>query len=182
MTNILDEIFEAFRQYGNRTYGENVTQQEHMLQSAYFAEQDNASPTLIAAALLHDYGHLIHGLEEDIADEGIDGLHEEVGADYLQQYFPPEVTEPIRLHVPAKRYLCAVDPDYYGTLSPASIQSLEIQGGIFSAAEVQEFEKNPHYKDAVQLRHYDDLGKVAGMATHELDHYRALLESVLLKD
>jgi predicted HD phosphohydrolase len=101
MTNIIDTIFDNFRLYGHRDYGENVSMTEHMLQAATFAEQEGSSATLVAAAVLHDYGHLIHGLEEDIADHGVDGLHEEVGAEFLAQYFIPAVTEPIRLHVAA---------------------------------------------------------------------------------
>ena len=105
---IIDEIFAAFQARGDQTYGERVNMQEHMLQSAWFAEQAGASPTLIAAALLHDVGHLIHNLGEDIADQGIDAIHEEVGARYLAAHFIPAVVEPGRLHVAAKRYLCEI--------------------------------------------------------------------------
>lgn len=178
---IIDEIFANFAAHGSRDYGERVSMQEHMLQSAYFAEQDGASPTLIAAAVLHDYGHLIHGLDENIADEGIDGVHEEIGAQYLADHFGPAVTEPIRLHVAAKRYLCTVDPTYQSTLSPASIQSLILQGGPMNAAEIRNFEDSPHYHDAIKLRHYDDQGKIVGMITPDLEHYRPFLEAALLK-
>ena len=135
-------------------YGERVNMREHMLQSAVFAEQDGASDLVIAAALLHDYGHFVHDLGEDIADHGIDGKHEEVGADYLEAFFPPEVIEPMRLHVAAKRYLCATDAEYFATVSPASLQSLELQGGPFNADEVEEFEKNPQsLKNETQARY-----------------------------
>lgn len=179
MTNIIDTIFDNIRLYGHRDYGENVSMTEHMLQAAYFAEQEGSSATLVAAAVLHDYGHLIHGLDEDIADHGIDGLHEEVGAEFLEQYFVPAVTEPIRLHVAAKRYLCAVDPSYFSTLSPASVQSLELQGGPFNEDEISAFEAAPYYEDALQLRRYDDMGKVVGMETPDLEHYRPYLEAAL---
>jgi len=175
-TNIIDDIFSAFRRRGHIRYGEEVTQMEHMLQTAYFAEQHGASPTLVAAALLHDYGHLVHDLGEDIEDKGIDAVHEEIGADYLQQYFIPEVTEPGRLHVAAKRYLCAVDPAYFATLSPASVQSLALQGGPLNAEEVKAFESSPHFRDAVQLRRFDDMGKAPGMVTPALEYYRPYLE------
>jgi len=177
--NIIDEIFENFRLRGHQTYGERVTMLEHMLQTAYFAEQNGAKPTLIAAAVLHDYGHLIHGLDEDIADHGINGQHEEIGAEHLAQFFVPAVTEPIRLHVAAKRYLCAVDPAYYASLSEASVQSLALQGGPFSQAEAAEFEMHPFFQDAIELRRYDELGKEPEMQTPGLEHYRPYLEGGL---
>ena len=177
--DIIDHIFKSFRRYGHFEYGERVNMREHMLQTATFAERDGASPTLIAAAVLHDYGHLVHGLPEDIADHGIDGEHEEVGARALEPYFVPAVTEPMRLHVAAKRYLCATDPDYFAALSPASVQSLAVQGGPFSEAEVVEFEQNPHFEAAVRLRRYDEMGKVPGMATPDLEHFRPFLEAGL---
>jgi [1-hydroxy-2-(trimethylamino)ethyl]phosphonate dioxygenase len=176
---IIDDIFTAFRTHGHRSYGEAVTQMEHMLQSATFAEQQGSRPTLIAAALLHDFGHLLHDLGEDSADHGIDAVHEQIGADYLAKYFRPEVTEPGRLHVAAKRYLCAVDPAYVATLSPVSVQSLALQGGPMSQAEVEAFEASPHFADAVQLRRFDDLGKEPGMATPDLEHFRPYLAAGL---
>src|SRR5262245_56326806 len=97
--SIIDQIFAMFRQFGDRDYGERVSVLEHTLQTAYAAEQDKAHPRLIAAAVLHDYGHLIHDLPEDCADQGIDSLHEELGAAFLTKYFVPTVTEPVRLHV-----------------------------------------------------------------------------------
>src|SRR5262245_24791430 len=117
---VIDEILNTFRISGGRSYGERVSVIAHSLQAAYAAEQDHAWPTLIAAALLHDYGHLIHDLPEDCAEQGIDGMHEERGAAFLADYFIPAVIEPVRLHVAAKRYLCAVDPAYREALSPAS--------------------------------------------------------------
>ena len=180
--DIVDEIFEAFRQFGDREYGERVTMIEHMLQTAYFAEQDGASPTLIAAALLHDYGHLVHGLPEDIADHDIDGMHEEVGAKVLETYFEPAVTEPMRLHVAAKRYLCAEELEYFEALSPASVLSLNLQGGPFSEEEVTAFEASPYAETAVKLRRYDEAGKVADAWTPDLEHYRPFLEAARIKE
>jgi len=177
--SIIDQIFAVFRERGGRDYGECVSVLEHSLQTAYAAEQDGASPTLIAAAVLHDYGHLIHELPEDIADQGIDGLHEQLGADFLAANFVPAVVEPVRLHVAAKRYLCAVDPAYLTDLSPASARSLALQGGPFDAAEIAAFESSPHFADAVRLRRYDDLGKEPSMCTPDLEHYRAALEVAL---
>jgi phosphonate degradation associated HDIG domain protein len=178
-TGIIDEIFARFQQRGHQSYGERVTQLEHSLQAAYFAEQQGAQPTLIAAALLHDVGHLLHDRGEDIADQGIDAIHEQIGGEFLEQYFTPAVAEPARLHVAAKRYLCAVDPAYFATLSPASVQSLALQGGPMHAAEVKAFEALPYYKEAVQLRRFDDLGKVPEMQTPGLEHFRPNLEAGL---
>jgi predicted HD phosphohydrolase len=152
---------------------------EHMLQSAYAAEQDRAAPTLVAAALLHDYGHFIHDLPEDCAEQGIDSEHEEVARAFLSRYFVDAVVEPIQMHVAAKRYLCAVDPAYLDALSPASILSLHLQGGPLSPAEVEAFERSPYAKDAVRLRKYDDRGKTAGAWTPDLEHYRPYLEAAL---
>src|SRR6516225_6317978 len=116
--------------------GEPVSQTEHALQTAWAAEQAGAASALIAAALLHDIGHLLHDLPEDCAHHGIDDAHEVRGARWLVQHFGPDVTEPVRLHVPAKRYLCSTDPAYRSQLSEASELSLKLQGGPFTPAEV----------------------------------------------
>jgi phosphonate degradation associated HDIG domain protein len=177
---IVDAIFRVFEEYGSEQYlGEQVSMTEHMLQSAWAARQDGAPPRLVAAALLHDYGHFIHEFPEDAAEHGIDTRHEEVAHAFLSRHFGPEIAEPIRMHVAAKRYLCATDPSYLGELSPASLHSLELQGGPYSIAEVAEFEASPYAEDAVRLRRYDDRGKVAGLETPDLEHYRPVLETAL---
>jgi phosphonate degradation associated HDIG domain protein len=176
MSDLIDEIFSVFREYGAEEYlGERVSMTEHMLQSAYAAEQDGAPPQLIAAALLHDYGHFIHEFPADAADHGIDTQHEEVGHAFLSEHFGPEIAEPIRMHVAAKRYLCATDPSYLNELSPASVHSLNLQGGPYSSDEVAEFDMSPYARDAVRLRRYDDIGKVEGLETPDLEHYRPVL-------
>jgi gamma-butyrobetaine dioxygenase len=175
---LIDGIFAVFREHGAEQYlGERVSMTEHMLQAAYAAEQDAAPPTLVAAALLHDYGHFIHEFAEDAAEHGIDTRHEEAAFGFLSEHFGPEVVEPIRMHVAAKRYLCAVEPSYLDELSPASVHSLELQGGPYGPDEVAEFERSPHAGDAVRLRRYDDIGTVEGMETPELEHYRPVLEA-----
>lgn len=177
---VVDEIFRTFRERGDGAYlGEPVSISEHSLQTALAAERDGAHPTLVAAALLHDYGHLIHDLAEDSARHGVDTRHEEVAHAFLAEHFGPGVVEPIRMHVAAKRYLCAVDPSYPAQLSPASLLSLELQGGAYGDGEARAFEASPHAADAVRLRRYDDVGKEAGASTPELEHYRPLLEAVL---
>jgi phosphonate degradation associated HDIG domain protein len=177
--NIVDEIIELFARRGGDVYfGEPVSQLEHALQTAGQAEQEGASDTLIAAALLHDIGHLLHKLPEDIADRGVDGRHEQVGAMWLARYFPAAVTEPIRLHVAAKRYLCAIDDEYLRVLSSASIRSLALQGGPMSDDDVREFEASPYAHESVRLRRWDDLAKVVGSNAPGLAQYQFLLEKL----
>lgn len=179
---VIDRIFALFRERGNEMYfGEAVTETEHALQCAYLAEQSGAAPELVAAALLHDVGHLLHDLGEDIAQRGIDGRHEEGGAAWLANHFGPAVVDPVRLHVAAKRYLCAIEPDYHAGLSDASQQSLVLQGGPMSADEVEQFEEQPGFRAAVAVRRWDDAAKVPDWAVPGLEHYRACLEAVMLK-
>jgi phosphonate degradation associated HDIG domain protein len=178
--NVVETIFHLFAEQGETAYfGENVSQLEHALQSAALAEENEAPATLITAALLHDIGHLLHGLEENIAEKGVDGQHEAVGEAWLTTHFPPAVSEPVRLHVAAKRYLCTTDPHYAATLSPASQQSLILQGGGMSETEVASFEANPFYADAVRLRYWDDAAKIPGLAVPPLEHYRTTIENSL---
>ena len=134
---------------------------------------------LASAALLHDVGHLLHGLPEDVAERGVDGRHEEAGARWLRDVFGPAVAEPVRLHVAAKRYLCAVEPGYRAALSAASELSLQLQGGPFTADEVRRFEREPYWDSAVAVRRWDDGAKVPGLRTPGLEHYRSRLQAVL---
>jgi gamma-butyrobetaine dioxygenase len=178
--NIVDCIYQMFTIAGQSAYyGEAVSQTEHALQTACLAECAGADCQLVTAALLHDLGHLLHGLPEDIAIQGIDGRHEEGGAAWLAGHFGPAVTVPVRLHVAAKRYLCAVDPDYLAQLSPASQQSLRLQGGPFDAAAVRAFARGPHAQAAAALRRWDDAAKVPGLVVPDLEHYRPCLEQAL---
>ena len=177
---IVDYILQLFRERGESTYaGEPVTQTEHGLQAAWQAEKQKGDSATIAAALMHDIGHLLHELGEDCAEEGIDDQHEESGAQWLSGWFGPEVTEPIRLHVPAKRYRCAVDPKYFQALSPASVLSLKLQGGPFTPEQVAEFDQHPYAQQALQLRLWDEIAKVEGLETPPLEHYRPYLEDAL---
>jgi len=175
-------IFDLFAAQGATEYmGEAVTMSQHMEQSAACAAADGASDSLVIAALLHDIGHFIGEHPIDALENGIDNNHEAVGANYLQAHFPQSVSEPVRLHVDAKRYLCATDPEYFGRLSAASVNSLNVQGGPMSAGEIRAFETNPHYRDAVKLRLYDDDGKVAGLTIKPVTDYRQTLESLVTK-
>jgi [1-hydroxy-2-(trimethylamino)ethyl]phosphonate dioxygenase len=153
-------IIALWKQHGGSMYGsEAVTQMEHALQTAALARNAGASPALVAAALLHDVGHLLHELPDDAPEQGIDDRHEDLAANYLEKYFRQEVTEPIRLHVDAKRYLCTTTSDYLAQLSEPSVVSLRLQGGLMNEAEIQAFEANPYAADAVRLRRWDDLAK-----------------------
>jgi phosphonate degradation associated HDIG domain protein len=160
-------------------FGESVTQLEHALQSAALAERDEASDTLVVAALLHDIGHLVAGGSEDIAEHGVDARHEDAGDRWLAEFFGPAVTEPIRLHVVAKRYLCAVEPGYAQSLSAASQISLALQGGAMTADEVRQFANAPWAADAARLRRWDDAAKVPGLSVPALSHYRGRLERLV---
>jgi phosphonate degradation associated HDIG domain protein len=176
----LADVLELFERNGDSEYGgEAVTQLEHALQSAQLAEQAGAPATLIAAALLHDVGHLLHDLPNDAPDRGIDDHHENSGCHSLHALFGPEVTEPIRLHVAAKRFLCAVEPPYFERLSEPSVVSLQLQGGPMSADEVAEFRRHPQHEAAVQLRRWDDLAKSPDAVTPPLSHYAGYLRESL---
>jgi len=175
----LDEIRVAFAKRGGDTYGEGVSQLEHALQCAACAERDGAAPALIAATLLHDVGHLIHDLPQDIADQGIDTQHESLGSAFLSRYFGAGVTEPVRLHVAAKRYLATTERGYYDLLSQASIQSLQLQGGLMSPEECARFAKEPFADDAVRLRRWDDAGKLVGANTPDLAHFERYVREAL---
>lgn len=168
----IDEIARLFRERGDSGYGgEAINQREHALQAALFAERDGAESALIAAALLHDVGHLLHNLPEDAPDREIDDRHEELAARYLARRFGPDVVEPVRLHVPAKRYLCTAEPGYLAALSAPSLLSLRLQGGPMSADEVAEFRSSPHFAAAIRLRRWDEAAKIPGFATPDLAHF-----------
>jgi phosphonate degradation associated HDIG domain protein len=160
---------------GSEYHGESVTQLEHALQSAWLAEKDGQPPSLIAAALLHDLGHLLHRHGEVYLDQNLNDRHEEVAARFLAQAYGPAVTEPVRLHVPAKRYLVATRPGYGGLLSPTSIKSLELQGGPMRPEEVAAFEGQPHFAAAAALRQYDDRAKVVALETPPYAHFHRYL-------
>jgi [1-hydroxy-2-(trimethylamino)ethyl]phosphonate dioxygenase len=177
---IVPFLAEIFERRGSEEYlGEPVTMAEHMLQSAWFAEQDNASDELVAAALLHDVGHFTSEFGAYSPNDTEDKRHDDAGAEVLAPFFPPVVTECVRLHVAAKRYLCATDPGYHAKLSEASMHTLSLQGGPMNDAEVAAFRTNPFYKEAVRVRLWDEAGKVVGMKTREFHDYTPLLQRVI---
>jgi phosphonate degradation associated HDIG domain protein len=180
MMDIIDEIFALFARYGDRGYGEDVNQREHALQAAHFAREAGEADAMIAAALLHDVGQFLNQAGEAAEREGRDARHEIGGAAMLERHFSPSVVMPIRLHVAAKRYLCAIDSTYHDGLSAASKLSLQLQGGPFTDDEAVEFARLSHADDAVRLRRYDDLGKQRDFAVPGLDAYRGLLDAARL--
>ncbi|MFJ8058171.1 phosphonate degradation HD-domain oxygenase [Streptomyces sp. NPDC096142] len=176
----VDELAGLFAGEGASAYlGEDVTMAQHMLQSAGCAEQAGAPDALVAAALLHDLGHFHGPVSGEELMQGTDNRHSHTGADRLSEWFGPEVTEPIRLHVAAKRYLCAVEPGYFDRLSPASVHTLEVQGGPMSEAEVAAYEANPYAADGVAVRRWDDEGKDPEAPTPDFGHFRPLLTALL---
>jgi gamma-butyrobetaine dioxygenase len=178
--SVTDEILAIFSSRGAEAYfGESVSMTEHALQAAHFAQSCAAPPALVVAALLHDIGHLIDDeVPRELANWSLDAHHEVIGGRWLAERFGPEVSEPVRLHVPAKRYLLATDAGYFAKLSPASVVTLQLQGGPMAAHEVSKFETEPFHKDAVRVRRWDDEGKVAGLKTPAVGDFRALIEAL----
>jgi gamma-butyrobetaine dioxygenase len=155
--------------------GEPVTQAAHMLQAAALAEHAAAPPALIAAALLHDVGHFTAAISGQDLMRGTDNRHSDQGAAWLAQWFGPAVTEPVRLHVAAKRYLCATDPGYFGQLSAASVYTLGVQGGPMRGEELARFEADPYAADACRVRRWDDAAKEPAAQVPPIGHYDAIL-------
>lgn len=179
MALTIEDIVGIYRTAGAARYGkEAINQEQHALQCAQLAEQASGSPELVAAALLHDLGHLI--AREHRPADGKNDLHEFVAIPFLRGVFPEAVLAPIRLHVDAKRYLCAAEAGYWGTLSPASKRSLELQGGAFSSEDAQRFIEQPFGVDAVALRRWDDGAKNPSVTTPGWEHYGQVLASARL--
>ncbi|WP_116139446.1 phosphonate degradation HD-domain oxygenase [Trinickia diaoshuihuensis] len=176
----LDDIRFLFERHGHIAYsGEPVTQLQHALQSAALAEEAGARDTLVVAALLHDLGHLLNLQGETPSERGIDDRHQYFALPFLRHVLPHSVLEPIRLHVDAKRYLCAIDGEYAAGLSADSVRSLALQGGVFDALEAQAFIEKPFAGDAVELRRWDDAAKNPRMRTPDLAHFLGVVERVI---
>jgi len=173
-------IADIFERRGSEEYlGEPVTMAEHMLQGAHFAERAGEDEATIVAALLHDIGHFTSEFGTFSMDDTSDKYHEEAGAKVLERFFPKLVIDCVRYHVAAKRYLCATRPEYFDSLSPASIHSLNLQGGPMTSEEVAEFEKNPNVERITQVRIYDDMGKEAGLRTRSFADYMPMVQRVV---
>ncbi len=177
-TEVIDRISRAFAERGGDAYGEDISQLDHALQCALLAREEGAGDHLVAAALLHDYGHLFEGRGDVAEHEGRDARHEAHGARALKPWFGLAVAGPVALHVAAKRYLCAAEPGYEAALSEASRLSLKLQGGRYTPAQRRRFEASRFAADAVRLRRWDDAGKVVGRAVPALEDYWPLLERI----
>lgn len=174
----ISDICLLFARKGGRAYdGEPVTQLEHALQSATRAADEGAAAPLVVAALLHDLGHMLNDQGETPTLRGVDDLHQYAALPFLRPLFGDDVLAPIRLHVDAKRYLCATRAGYFDALSIDSRRSLVLQGGVFSPAEAATFIARPHAADAVRVRLWDDLAKVAGAPTPPLAQFVVMLEA-----
>jgi phosphonate degradation associated HDIG domain protein len=177
--DVMNRIAHLYEHAGRTPYDggrrESVTALEHALQCAQLAEWAGADGPLVAAALLHDAGDLVAPAADT---DAADNRHELRALEVLRGAFGPEVLDPIRLHVAAKRYLVATEPGYRATLSPASLLSLSLQGGPMNDAEQRRFEEEPFAPQAVLLRRWDDAAKTPGKATPSLDYYLALLDEV----
>ena len=170
--SVFDEIAALFDAHGGETYGEGVSIAEHSLQAAALARAEGADEALCLAALLHDVGHFLEERDDRFGYH----KHDRSGGDWLTERFPEAVSEPVRLHVAAKRYLCATEPAYVAILSEASRHSLSKQGGAMSADEATAFAKRRFAADAVRLRRWDDRGKVTGIEVPRFESYRSTIE------
>ena len=179
--SVYEEIAHIYSERATLRYGlEDISQLQHALQSAALAEATGEAPALILAALLHDVGHMIHKLGENPAEEGIDDRHEILGAKWLAKRLPAAVAEPVRMHVEAKRYLCATEPGYMDKLAPDSVLSLELQGGPMSADEAAAFHTKDYADEAIRLRRYDEEAKDPEMETPPLEHFLNYLPSAAI--
>ncbi len=177
---IVAVIADILTRRGAESYlGEAVSMQQHMLQAATLAEREGAADALVAAALLHDIGHYTGEFGDDYIERGVDNFHEDAGAALLAPFFPPEVVACVRLHVAAKRYLCATDPGYLGKLSPASVSTLALQGGPMEPDEVSDFERKPFFREAVRARLWDDAAKDPDAVTPSFEHFAPILRRVV---
>ena len=176
---IVDEIINKYQNNNSLYIGEKVTMTEHMIQTAMLAEENHSPKSLICACLLHDYGHFIIEDPDRLVSKSIDGKHEDIGFNFLNNYFRPEVVEPIRLHVQAKRYLCR-EKSYWSALSDASKVSLKLQGGIMNDTETKKFTSLKFHYDAILLRKYDDEGKIPNIKMKKIEDYRNLISSQLI--
>lgn len=173
----LQDIFE--RRGGEEYLGEPVTMAQHMLQGATIAEKNGMPEIVIVSALLHDIGHFTSEFGTYHPDDTEDRHHEEAGAEVLEAFFPTLVTDCVRYHVAAKRYLCAAKPDYFNRLSAASVHTLGLQGGPMSDAEVAEFQKNPNLEQIIQVRYLDEAGKHPDMETPDFAHFAPMVQRIV---
>jgi len=182
MDQLAARLLDLYGTKATRRYGlSQVNQLQHALQGAAMAQAAGEPDAMVVATLLHDIGHMVHALGEDPARLGIDDRHEVLSAEWLSDFFGPQVTEPVRLHVQAKRYLCAIDPDYFSLLSDDSVRSLALQGGPMTPAEAQAFRQLEASDQAVRLRQYDDRAKDPQAVTPPFEHFLAVIDRARLR-
>ena len=179
MQQIVDEIINKYKNNSSLYIGEKVTMTEHMIQTAMLAEENHSPGSLICACLLHDYGHFIIEDPDHLVSKSMDGKHEDIGFNFLNNYFRSEVVEPIRLHVQAKRYLCR-EKSYWNALSNASKVSLKLQGDVMNDDEAKKFVSLKFHNNAILLRKYDDEGKIPNAKMKKIEEYRDLISSQLI--
>ncbi|MCE8538511.1 HD domain-containing protein [Ruegeria pomeroyi] len=178
--NIVAFLGDIFARRGGEEYlGEPVTMAQHMLQGATIAEQNGLPEEIIVGALLHDIGHFTSEFGTYHPDDTEDRHHEDAGEAVLAPFFPPVITDCVKYHVAAKRYLCATKPAYFARLSPASVHTLELQGGPMSTEEVAEFERNPNIEAIIHVRYLDEAGKRADMETPDFDHFAPMVQRMV---
>jgi len=171
---------DIFERCGHEEYlGEPVTMAQHMLQGATLAAQQGLPEDIIVATLLHDIGHFTSEFGTFSMEDTEDRFHEEAGAQVLAAFFPSVVTDCVRYHVAAKRYLCATDPAYFERLSEASIHSLNLQGGPMSAEDIAGFEQNPNLQKIIQVRYLDEAGKHPTMQTPDYWHFAPMVQRIV---
>ena len=176
------QIANVFNRRGKRLVSaEGISEQGHALQAAAIAERDGEPPAIVVAALLHDIGHMLQIPANDIVGMYASDHHEDIGAKWLACLFGPEVTEPVRLHVIAKRYLCATEEGYLEGLSNASIRSLAARGGPLCQANVAMFEANPYFESALKVRRIDDRAHRQHAPVAPLSAYASHIDSLMLR-
>ena len=177
--NIIDKIISNFINNKSLYIGEKVTISEHMIQTAMIAENAKSPNSLICSCLLHDYGHFILENPDELVKKKIDGKHEDIGYEYLKNFFKKEVVEPIKYHVLAKRYLSR-EKKYFNLLSDASKISLKLQGGVLNKKESEECEKKDFFKSSIKLRKFDEIAKRTDIKMKSIIEYKNLLNSQLI--
>jgi len=173
---VVDKIISNFTNNKSLYIGEKVTMSEHMIQTAMLAEKAKCNDNLICSCLLHDYGHFILESPDELVKKNLDGKHEDIGYEYLKNIFKKEITDPIRYHVQAKRYL-ARDKNYFELLSEASKISLKLQGGVLNDDESTKFEEQDYFKSTILLRKFDDAAKKTDIKMKSIHDYKKLLTS-----
>ena len=177
---IVDFLGSIFDRRGGEEYlGEPVSMGQHMLQGATMAEEAGHPEDIIVGALLHDIGHFTSEFGTFTMEDTEDRHHEDAGAEVLERFFPSVITDCVRYHVAAKRYLCATRPAYFDQLSEASVHSLMLQGGPMTAEEITAFETLPNLRQIITVRYLDDAGKRPDMETPDFWHFAPMVQRMV---